>query len=176
MMNARAVGTGIVTLSLLLTAFEPVAAQEFEPIEIALWSGVQIHNQESDISGLRFSLYGVNRSMSGLDVGVVGRTTGDQQGLFYGFVGITDGDFAGWQAGYFANITKGRASGVQTGFYNQAGSGAVGQAGLVNRVADDAVGLQFGLVNTAGSFEGARLGLGHQTLWDGTCERRPEIP
>ena len=80
-MNARSVSTGIVSLSLLLAAFEPVAAQEFEPIEIALWSGVQIHNRESDISGLRFSLYGVNRSMSGLDVGVVGRTTGDQQGV-----------------------------------------------------------------------------------------------
>jgi hypothetical protein len=100
--------------------------------EIALWSGVQIHNRESDISGLRFSPYGVNRSMSGLDMGVDGRTTGDQQDLFYGFVGITDGDFSGWQAGYFANITKGGVSGVQTGLYNEAGGGAVGQAGLVN--------------------------------------------
>ena len=44
--------------------------------------------------------------MSGLDVGVLGRTTSDQQGVFFGFVGITEGDFSGWQGGYFASALR----------------------------------------------------------------------
>ncbi len=157
---------GVVSLC-LFAIVEPVAAQDFEPIEIALWSGVQIQARETNVSGLRLSLYGVNRSMSGLDVGVVARTTEDQQGVFYGFVGITEGDFSGWQAGQFANITKGRVSGIQTGFYNQAGGGTVGQVAFVNRVMEDAVGVQVGLVNTARSFGGARFALANVSSDEG---------
>ena len=166
-MSTRGFSTGVVSLCLLLSAFEPLAAQSFEPFEIAIWNGVQIQDSSADVSGLRFSLYGVNRSMSGLDVGVVARTTGDQQGVFYGFVGITEGDFSGWQAGYFANVTNGRVSGVQSGFYNQAVSGAVGQFGLVNRVKEDAVGIQIGLLNTAERFKGARVALANVTSDEG---------
>ena len=107
MRSARRFSIGVVSLC-LLAVVEPVAAQDLKPIEVALWSGVQIQTRETDVSGLRLSLYGVNRSMSGLDVGVVARTTEDQQGVFYGFVGITEGAFSGWQAGQFANITRGR--------------------------------------------------------------------
>ena len=158
MMSARYVSIGFVSLC-LLGVVEPVAGQDLEPFEVALWRGVQIQGREADISGLRLSLYGVNRSMSGLDVGFVGRTTEDQQGVFFGWVGITEGDFSGWQAGQFANITRGRMSGLQTGFYNVAGGGTVGQLAFVNRVTEDARGVQVGLVNAARSFGGARLAL-----------------
>ena len=166
MRNARRVSIGIAGLCLLAVA-ESAAAQDLKPIEVALWSGLQIQARETNVSGLRLSLYGVNRSMSGIDVGVVGRTTEDQQGVFYGFVGITGGDFSGWQAGQFANITNGRMSGIQTGFYNQAGGGTLGQIAFVNRVSNDATGIQIGLVNSAQSFGGARFALANVSSDEG---------
>ena len=129
--NKRRVSIGAAGMCLiaLLGVSEPAAAQHTKPVEIALWEGLQIQRPDADIAGLRLGIYGVNRSMSGIDVAVVGRTTEHQEGVFFGFVGITEGDFSGWQAAQFGNIARGRLSGAQTGLYNEAGSGTVGSGG-----------------------------------------------
>jgi hypothetical protein len=114
------------------------AADAQTPLELSLWSPVQIAGQEASVKGLRLSLfYGKNADVSGIDFGLVTRTTGTQVGWQWGFVHINDGDFSGLQEGFFNKvsgdfygwqagvicITDGRFDGFQSGIVNLIRSG-----------------------------------------------------
>jgi hypothetical protein len=129
----------------ILTA-APVLAQT-RPIQLALVAPIQIFPERYSITGIRLNLlYGSNVSVTGLDVGLVNRTTtGKFKGLQYGLVGLSDSDFAGWQD-CAVNVTSKNFEGFQLGWVNYADYMSGFQLGVVN-YAKRAKGLQIGLVN-----------------------------
>ena len=137
----------------------PLAAQE-SPIQIALFTPLQIVKAEKGVSGLRFNfLYSVNKSVKYVDLGVVNVTTGGPSaGLQFAFVAMNKGTFTGWQASPIA-ITEGRFEGFQQGFFTSAKGGGKGlQWGVIN-TAGAWEGLQIGFVNNAQSLHGVQIGL-----------------
>ena len=73
-------------LVLLLVGAVPATAQE-SPVNLALFSPVQITAEDASVSAFRFSLlYGVNQDVTGLDLSLVGRTRGDGLGVHRGIV------------------------------------------------------------------------------------------
>ena len=135
----------LAVLTVILTSTS-VQAQN-RPIQIALVTPIQIFPEDDHIGGIRFNLiYGRNASVTGLDVGFINHTTkGLSQGVQFGFIGLVDADFIGWQDNY-VNITKGNFEGLQLGIYNYANQMNGIQLGLVN-YAVNMKGLQIGLVN-----------------------------
>ena len=132
----------IFVMSLLLSS--SVFAKE-NPIQVSLFNPVQIFPEGDAITGLRINiLYGRNTTVKGLDIGLVNHnTSGVSKGLQYGFVGIVDADFVGWQDNA-VNIVKKNFEGFQSGIVNYA---------------HHASGVQFGFVNYAVSMKGLQIGL-----------------
>jgi len=138
--------TVFVIALLLLTVVGAVlpAQAEGKPIQISLYSPVQIVPPDQSIAGLRLSiLYGRNANMTGFDWGLVTRTTGNLVGLQDSFVGFVDGNTTGIQLG-FVPMTKGSMTGLQWGFVTSAGH---------------VEGLQLGFVNSTGTIHGLQIGL-----------------
>lgn len=129
---------------LLLTSSAPLHAQK-KPIQIAVFAPIQLFDDSNHIEGIRLSLlYGRNVSVKGLDVGFISHSTsGKSVGVQFGFIGLNESDFTGWQD-TFVNITKGSFEGLQAGVLNY--------AKRMN-------GVQFGLVNYAGTMKGIQIGL-----------------
>lgn len=132
-------------VAILVSAFSlflPFSAfsAEWTPLQVSLVYPIQVFPKETKVQGLRLNLlYGVNDAMSGIDLGLVNRTTGTTQGLqlgafpygginiterldglqfagFFGGVNIAGQDVSGLQlAGMFAgvNFAKGAMNGVQ---------------------------------------------------------------
>src|SRR3989339_363011 len=76
-------------------------AQSVKPIQIALFTPIQIHDSESSISGIRINfIYSVNKDLTGYDVGFINRLTGDLNGAQGGFVNIVDGNVMGMQGSW----------------------------------------------------------------------------
>ena len=144
-------------LSLLVPSL--AFSAEWTPLQLSLVHPLQIFPQETRVEGFRFNLiYGVNDQMSGVDIGLVNRTTGTTQGLqlgafpFGGF-NITE-DLEGFQfAGFYGgvNIANKNVSGVQI-------SGAFAGA---NIAAGDVTGLQIAGIlaglNRAGNLQGIQI-------------------
>ena len=136
---------GVAILTLIIVA-QPLLAQE-KPIQLALFAPIQLVPEENAISGIRLSLlYGKNTSVTGLDWGLVSHSTsGRSVGVQFGFVGLVEADFMGWQ-NTWVNYTKGNFEGFQWGVVNYAGHASGLQLGFVN-YAVTMKGLQIGLVN-----------------------------
>lgn len=124
-----------------------ISAQD-KPVQLALFNPVQVFDENTSITGLRISLiYGKNTQVSGLDWGLVNHnTSGVSKGVQFGLVGIVESDFMGWQDNG-VNITKGKFEGLQWGIVNYAGTVSGVQIGLVNYAANMTKGLQIGLIN-----------------------------
>lgn len=138
---------GVLLFALILVSMSSaaLAAENSKPAQLALWNPVQIYDENTSIDWFRFNLiYGYNKDVSGLDIGLANRASGNVSGLQFGVVNIVGGDFTGWQDA-FVNLTDGNFVGLQTGFYNRAGKHFKG--------------LQFGGVNVAGSLYGLQLGI-----------------
>ncbi len=138
------ISTVLAAAALAAGAAMPAAAQE-KPIQIALFTPVQIVPQNEGVSVVRLNLiYSANKSVRYVDLGLVNVTTGGaSQGIQWALVGVNKGSFTGWQSGAAA-ITQGRFEGLQSGWYTSAQEGE---------------GLQWGLINTAASWNGLQLGL-----------------
>lgn len=124
-----------------------ISAQD-KPVQLALFNPVQVFDENTSITGLRISLiYGKNTQVSGLDWGLINHmTSGVSKGVQFGLVGIVESDFMGWQDNG-VNITKGKFEGLQWGIVNYAGTVSGVQIGLVNYAANMTKGLQIGLIN-----------------------------
>ena len=122
---------GLTVLTLILIS-TPVQAQN-QPIQIALFTPIQIYPEDNNIEGLRLNLlYGRNASVEGLDIGLINRlTNGLSKGVQIGLLGMVDSDFNGLQINTI-NVTKGKFEGLQFGFVNFAESINGLQIGLVN--------------------------------------------
>jgi hypothetical protein len=132
------------------------------PVQLALWSPIQVFDEGASVTGLRLILIsGVNRDVTGLDLlGIASLTQGDQTGLQLGLYDEVGGDLTGWQLGVFANDVEGRARGFQSAaISNRAGEGiGVQFAGILNRTGRMR-GLQISLVNWTDELEGVQVGL-----------------
>ena len=146
------------TVALTAAVAAPLAAQE-QPIQISLFTPVQIVPESQGVSVLRLNLiYSVNRSVKYFDWGLVNVTSGRASaGVQWALVAINKGAFSGWQAAAGA-VTQGQFTGLQSGWFTSAKQGEGVQWGLVN-TAEYWNGLQFGLVNYAQRLHGVQIGL-----------------
>lgn len=136
-----------VTLITLVCVSAPAQAEQ-RPVQLSLFTPIQIFPEEDPIAGFRLNLlYGRSASVTGLDLGwlVNHTTTGKSQGLQIGLVGINEAEFVGVQWNTF-NITTGNVEGFQWGLFNYAGYANGLQLGFVN-YANTMKGLQIGLIN-----------------------------
>ena len=157
--------------------------------QASLWAPEpQLVPADEDVSGIRLQIYGENRNVSGLDIGLAHSTTGDFKGLGglftiynhvggtttgvqWGLVNVTGGMVTGWQGGWF-NVNSASVRGLQTGLVNwndisQADFSGL-QVGFVN-TGKHVKGLQLGLVNYAVSLKGVQVGIWNQVEsrdWD----------
>lgn len=172
------------TLSVLTVASTlAISAQAEALFQAALWPpDLQLVPVSEDVTGLRLNIYGVNRNVTGVDIGFVNVTTGD----YFGFAGpfgaiynrvdgtttgvqwalanYTQGEVLGWQNGLL-NGSRAKVRGLQTAFvnWNDITSADVSgvQLGFVNS-AKHVYGVQFGFVNYADTLRGVQIGLWNQ--------------
>ena len=157
-MRKTALTVALLALAASLFAM-PVNAQEgTKPIQLSLWTPVQLVDEATSISGLRLNIYGTNADVTGLDIGIVNRNTGMFKGVQWGLVGIS-GSFTGWQW-TLVNITNGNVTGVQgpTAIFNSGATVKGMQWGWVNK-AESFEGFQLGLVNVTNTLHGLQIGL-----------------
>lgn len=122
---------------------------------------LQLVDASEDIRGLRIDfVYGENRNVTGLDLGVVNSTTADFAGVGFGPVQLVDGDATAWQPGWFYSHTAGRFTGWQGGFLARiGGAGSLGlQTGAISLAEADFTGVQIGFFNRAESVKGLQFG------------------
>lgn len=151
----------------------------YYPLQLALYPTVQLVPYEGDFAGLRLNIIGVNRNVSGLDIGLINQTDdtfrgaelgivnlsrGDSRGVNIGFINHVNGDMKGFQGipllswWNAVNVVHGQCAGAQGGLFNEARRLSGVQGGLVN-VAYDAKGVMVGLYNYTESFYGLHIGL-----------------
>jgi hypothetical protein len=160
-MKAAKILTAIVSAAVLTTvssfADSAPAAPATEPettypVQLALVPPVELVNQDYSINGLRLNIYGSNKNVFGVDIGLMHETTADFHGVAFGLLSFVHGDVRGLQFdGIYSGVDK-RMSGLQLGIVNHAGDMHGLQIGLAN-FADDATGIQIGLWNEIKSKE-----------------------
>ncbi len=161
-MKAANILTAIVSAAVLTavssfadSAPAPAPATEPEatyPIQLALVPPIELVNQDYSINGLRLNIYGSNKNVFGVDIGLMHETTADFHGVGFGLLSFVHGDTRGLQFdGIYSGVDK-RMSGLQLGIVNHAGDMHGLQIGLAN-FADDATGIQIGLWNEIKSKE-----------------------
>ncbi|MBU8922601.1 MAG: hypothetical protein KOO63_12355 [Bacteroidales bacterium] len=135
---------------IIFTLVSIPAMAENRPVQLSLFTPIQIFPENDAITGIRLNLiYGRNASVTGLDWGLVNHTTtGTTTAWQIGVVGLVDTDFTGWQDNH-VNIVKGNFKGFQSGVFNYARSATGFQLGIVN-YAESMNGLQIGIVNIIG--------------------------
>jgi hypothetical protein len=138
-----------IALLVLSTASAPALAEE-KPVQLSLFTPIQIVPEQDSVTALRLNLiYGRNASVQGFDLGVINHTTtGLSKGVGIGVVNLADADFLGFQYS-FVNVTKNDFEGFQWGFVNYAVNCRGLQLGFFN-YAEKMHGLQIGLINMIG--------------------------
>jgi hypothetical protein len=127
----------------------PEAAGESEvirPLQLALVPSVQLVNEENSIHGIRLNIYGRNRNVSGVDIGLAHETSGDFHGISFGLMNIAHGEGRGLQFSAIYSEATARMAGLQVGMVNRSNNMHGLQIGLAN-FADDMTGIQIGLWN-----------------------------
>jgi hypothetical protein len=159
-MYQRNILAGIVLAASLFYSFSASALGNSSPIGIGLFPPLQIPSSDYGINGIRLGVVGMNRSMAGLDIGLLGNTTdqsftGAAVSLLFNYNKIA-ADIVGFQVAGLANINGTGSSlyGVQLGLYNKVTNVYGLQLGLIN-VTSNLHGIQIGLINfnDAGPFK-----------------------
>lgn len=141
-----------------------VAVKNTSPIAIALFPPLQFPSSDFEVTGLRLSIVGKNRAVSGLDIGLLGNMT-DQSFSGIAIAGLfnynkTAADIIGLQVAGIANVNGIASSlyGIQIGLYNKVNKVYGFQLGLIN-VAKELHGIQIGLINfnEAGPFKASPI-------------------
>ena len=167
------------------------------PFQAALWApDIQLVPATEDIVGVRLEIYGENRNVTGLDIGLINVTTGDFSGVA-GAVYVVptlfnrvDGVTTGWQMGA-VNVTGGRVTGWQGGLASINRSEVIGlNTSIINwsmpstsslrgvqiaflNVTGPVSGVQIGLVNYATSLRGIQIGLWNEVASRGYGDFSP---
>ena len=122
----------------------------WSPLGIGIAAPVQLPWTETDVYGLRFGgLFGWNRNVYGLDLGLAEICSNESVGNFAGVqasaMSWTEGNAYGLQVAGLANVVKG-------------GTWAL-QAAFANAVWEDCRGLQLGAINYTVGLKGCQIGL-----------------
>ena len=152
---------------------ETPMARERTELQLSLVPPIQLVNSEYDVMGLRLGLFSMNHNVTGLDLGLVNWTSGDElalqwgvlnkttgrfAGAQFGFVSLAGNGFVGWQASV-VNVDSGKSVGFFNGAVNASLESGVGfQLGMFN-YSREFTGLQFGLVNYTQTLTGLQIGL-----------------
>jgi hypothetical protein len=131
-----------------------------EPFQFSLWApDVQYRPAQSDVRGLRLSIYGENHSLTGVDLGFVGVLTGDMHGYSgYWLYNRIDGEAFGVAGALILHI-QGEGRGIASGcaaFLNADFTGLCG--GVYSDVAGTLHGVQLGFVNRCTELDGVQFG------------------
>ena len=95
----------IVLAVMLVAIFNSSTIAQEKPIQLSLFTPVQIVPEDQSVKGFRFNLiYGKNAAVTGLDIGLVNMTSSLQTGVQWGGVSMTYGGFVGWQNKYFHGL------------------------------------------------------------------------
>jgi hypothetical protein len=155
---------GILLATGILCSFVAAAVENTSPIEIALFPPLQFPSRDFSVNGLRLSVFGINRSLSGLDLGILGNVT-DQSFKGVAIAGLfnynrVSAEIIGIQVAGIANIngTASKLYGLQLGLYNRVSVVYGLQIGLIN-VTHELHGIQIGLINfnEAGPFKASPI-------------------
>jgi hypothetical protein len=178
---------------LALVSVSALTARADAFFQAALWApDAQLVPATENVSGIRLELYGENKNVTGLELGLFNVTTGDFKGvtglifipsifnrvdgtttgLQFGLVNWTKGEVTGWQAGW-VNVFESKVTGLQTAFVNWGGDGIKAdftgiQIGAIN-AAKNVTGLQLGFINYAETLKGVQIGFWNQVNsrnWD----------
>lgn len=115
-------------------------------LAVSLADPLQLPQANYNVAGIRWDIfYGNSFTVSGVDFGLVGRVNDSFTGLALTAADWVEGDVVGAQLSGVANIVKGNATGFQT-------------AAFVNYNHGVFTGVQAGLVNHDGTFNGLQLG------------------
>lgn len=149
-----------VTFSFLAAFPQAVVAQEDKPISLGIVTPLQIIPKDQSVGVLRFSLiYGANQDVRYVDVGLVNKTYGINEGVQLGVVGLGN-DFTGLQWNWAGAYNTGYFKGLQlSGIGNYSVSGTGVQLAPVFNGTEDFGGLQIALVNYTKTLEGLQVGL-----------------
>ena len=75
----------VVLAAILVTVFNSAIIAQEKPIQLSLFTPVQIVPEDQSAKGFRFNLiYGKNAAMTGLDIGLVNMSTSLQKGVQWG--------------------------------------------------------------------------------------------
>lgn len=136
----------LVSLLIFGAASTAMAESEVKPINLSLFTPVQIFDETYSIQGFRLNLiYGVNAVMRGLDIGFINEVRDYGSALQIGVANLAGGDFKGWQISG-VNIVNGSFHGLQTALFNSAKEMRGLQIGAIN-MTDNLHGLQIGVLN-----------------------------
>jgi len=178
----------LLSLLVLLTIPMTALSAESTPIQLSLLHPVQVFSKETKVQGLRINLlYGVNDEMTGIDLGVINRTTGPTQGLQlglfpFGGINITEDlhglQFAGFWGGVnlaYGNVSGLQLAGILAGFNKANDLNGIQIAGIIGvnlakdtngaqistlyNQANEIRGFQLALVNVCEKMEGVQIGL-----------------
>ncbi len=149
-------GFALVALALL-----PAAARAQEkPVNLALVPPLQIVPADQSVGAFRFSLiYGRNVNVKYVDLGLVNKTDGKNEGVQLGALGLGN-DFSGLQWNWAGAYNTGHLKGVQLGgIGNATGTGTgVMWSGIVN-YSQSFEGLQISLFNYTETLNGLQIGI-----------------
>ena len=127
------------------------------PIQFSLTPNIQALSASEDVTAVRFSIWGQNKNVSGVDLGFVNHTSGNFKGVGLGIVNYVEGDTKGLHIGPW-NQTVGTMRYAQLGYVNMSTTVIGTQIGGVN-VGESMRGVQFGLVNHSSANSGLQLGV-----------------
>jgi hypothetical protein len=128
----------------------PALALDMTPLQIGIWGPkVQLFPEQTKVIGLRLNLLmSDNQDVTGFDLGLASKST-QMKAIQVNLV----------------NVVREEFDGVSLGLFNQAGSVAGIQAGLLfNNVRHDLSGFQLGLFNVADDVAGIQVGLINRTV------------
>jgi hypothetical protein len=127
---------------------EDEAKVGYSPVGIGFVTPAQYPSARANIYGLRLSLpMSINKDVCGLDLGVVGLTSGGIYGLQVTPFNWSDGGANGMQIAGLANVIDNNAIAMQVAPFNMVrGDAAVAQIGVFN-YAISYIGLQMGVLN-----------------------------
>ncbi len=154
---ARRLALSLLTVASLAGA---ATAQNASPVQVSLFTPVQIVRPDRSVSGLRLDLiYGKNVNVTGIDWGLANHDTGNGFAWQWGAVNLVEKNFTGWQDGAL-NMTRGQFTGFQSGLFNQTESANGVALGVVN-FSKHMRGVQIGVVNVTETMHGFQLGIGN---------------
>jgi hypothetical protein len=152
------------------------AVAQAAPLQLAFWPPkLQLVSEDTDVGGFRFSIYGRNPNMTGLDFGLANESTENFTGISFGFIssvggvmrGIqwqfgganATGGMRGWQSGTLCRTAE-PSVGIQTAMvtWNESDFKGAQMSLIFNDTQKSMTGFQAGLVNHADTMKGLQLG------------------